>query len=222
LVNRKSAITVLATSGGVMTPTVAPIARIATLPQALTVGQTFSVTLVGDDLSSIISYVVATDGTLDGTPESAAAAAAALAKRINALAPADYTATTDGASLVVVNRAGHRFTMANLFVVDTDQAGLDGTANVALLTLQGAPVVGATWALRLAFDGASQTVSHTVGIGETVANSASALALAVSSSLGGDFTAITNGNEIILVRRTAGGFQASFETQSAPFGDTVA
>ncbi len=170
-----------------------------------------------------LSYTVATDGSLDGTPESAASVAAALAKRINALAPADYTATTDGSALVIVNRAGHRFTMADLFVVDTDQTGLDGTASVSLLTLQGAPVVGRDLggAPDLRRRGATRFPTRSAA-GETVANIVSALALGLSTSLGGDFTGIADGNDLILIRRSAGGFQASFESQAAPFGNTVA
>ena len=143
----------------------ASAARVATLPAALVVGQTLSVTLVGNDLSTVISYTVAADGD---SVESAASAAAHLAAAINASAPADYTATSDGATLVVVNRAGDRFTLADLLVIDTDETGLDGTASVSLLTLHGAPVVGATWAIRLDYDNTSRTVSHTVGIGETL------------------------------------------------------
>ena len=185
-------------------------------------GQTFSVTLVGDDLSTVLSYTVQTDGGLDGNPESAASVAAALAKRINALAPADYTATSDGTTLVVANRAGHRFTLANLFVVDTDQGAFKGTASVALLTLQGAPVVGATWAVMIDYDGQQRTVSHTIGEGETRQDIAKALALGVSIGLGSDFTALADGSELIVVRRSAGGFQANFDDEAAPFGDTAA
>ncbi|MBK8118781.1 MAG: hypothetical protein IPK39_05825 [Sulfuritalea sp.] len=95
-----------------------PVARVATLPQALVAGQTLTVTLVGNDLSSVISYTVT---ATDGIVESAAAAAAHLAAAINARAPADYTAASDGATLLVLNRAGHRFTLADLLVIDTDE-----------------------------------------------------------------------------------------------------
>ncbi|MFZ4534333.1 MAG: hypothetical protein ACOYOJ_21320, partial [Alsobacter sp.] len=86
----------------------------------------------------------------------------------------------------------------------------------------GAPVVGATWALRLVFDGTSRTASHTVTEGETVADIARALAATVVLTAGADFSALANGNEVILVRRSAGGFSAQFLTEAAPFGDGVA
>jgi phage tail sheath gpL-like len=275
-----------------------PVARVATLPQTLALGQTFSVTLVGDGLSSVVSATVGTDGALVNPQiQSAAAVAAALAERINALAPADYTAVSDGATLVVVNRASHRFmtvpqapatgqifsvglvglngvtstvshttlanetaeqvatqlaqsinalsladyaaiaegatvkvfdragdrfTLADLFVIDTDQGAVQGTAAVTLLELEGAPVVGSTWAIRLGYGIESRTVAHTVAVGDDVEDIATALALGISTALGADFTAVADGAEIILVRRTAGGFNASFETQAAPFGDAAA
>jgi hypothetical protein len=205
---------------------VVPAVRTTTVPQVLTVGQTFTVTLVGNDLSTVLSYQVGASATGEGA-ESAEAAAAGLAAVINRSAPADYSALADGATVVVLNRAGHRFTLADLLVVDTTETdGPAGTAQVALLTLSGAPVVGAIWAVRIDYpdegQAGSQTISHTVGIGQTLADIVRALALGVNARLGADFTALAEGSELILVRRSAGGFNATFATQAAPFGDDAA
>ena len=92
-----------------------------------------------------------------------------------------------------------------------------------MLTLSGRAGGGrAPGRCLIGFDGATRNVSHTVGVGETVADIAAALALGVSTSLGNEFTAITSGDELILIRRTAGGFAASFDDSAAPFGDTAA
>ena len=44
-----------------------------------------------------------------------------LATLINLQAPEAYTATSDAATLVLFNRAGHRFALADLLVIDNDR-----------------------------------------------------------------------------------------------------
>jgi hypothetical protein len=94
-------------AGALRVATANPTARVATLPAALTVGQTLSATLVGNDLSTVITYTVVASGDHAETAESAAAG---LARAINVLQRrANTRPLSDGAALVVVNRAGHRF-----------------------------------------------------------------------------------------------------------------
>ena len=57
---------------------------------------------------------------------------------------------------------------------------------------------------------------------EDRADIGAALALGVSAAAGEDFTAVSSGEDLILIRRTAGGFAASFQSQAAPFGEVAA
>jgi len=193
-----------------------PFVRIATLDDTLRAGDTLTVNLVGDGVTSTHSYTVAAVGDSAETPAKVVAALAAI---INAEAPFDYTAMSDGATLVIVNRGGHPFTMADVYVIDTS------TANATTVTLTGTPIVGETWSIRLEFDGIARTISHTVAIDatgiDTLAEIAEGLAAGINVSAGNEFSSTTDGSKLIIVKRTDGDFDTFFLTQAAPFGQTA-
>jgi hypothetical protein len=205
---------------GTLQPGTVPFLRIATLADDLLPGQVLHLTLVGDDVTTSMRYQVLAAG--DGV-ESGGAIAGALAALINDTAPEAYTASADGAELFVANREGFRFYLADAFVIDS------ATASAQTLDLAGSrpAIVGETWYLRFTVDAELRVIDHTIGTvtettatvrPETVADIALALAARINDAFGEDFTAIVDGSEIIIIKRTAGTFSVEFDADEASIG----
>ncbi|GAF78432.1 unnamed protein product, partial [marine sediment metagenome] len=121
------------------------------LSGALLAGEVWTITLT-DTVNGSISLDF---NVVDLLPE----IAAALAADINGYGPATITATVEGNTILIVNRAGNDFETVAWIALATDTSGTfteqaTGVATVA--TLSGTPVVGDTW--RLKVDGTAYEV----------------------------------------------------------------
>ncbi|MHC4427668.1 MAG: beta strand repeat-containing protein, partial [Planctomycetota bacterium] len=147
--------------------------------------------------------------TIEGTP-TLAEVAAALAEDINLNAPADFAATAEGDTVVIVNLAG-AFTAA---LADDAVAGTVDDSNPIVTTIElvGAPVAGDQWSVTL--DDTSTATTHTVVVpaGATLADVAAALADDINANADGEFTALTEGDVLIVVNRAGTVFTTSFDT----------
>ena len=161
-------------------------------------GNDWTVLLTSNGATAKYSHTVVAGDTLSTI-------AVALAVLINAdnVNAADFTATADGDSLVIVNRAGTPFTLTNSFVIDP------ATADTTTVSLSGVAVVNEIWTITLTLGGVAMTFSHTVGSSDTLASIATALATAINTSLlpeAADFSATTEGSALLIVNRAGAAF----------------
>ncbi|MHC4429738.1 MAG: hypothetical protein ACYS0D_14220, partial [Planctomycetota bacterium] len=142
--------------------------------------------------------------------------AAALAEDINNDANADFTAVGDGVFLVIVNRAGTAFVAA----LDDDATGtVDTTTNTTLVTFSGAPLTGELWSVEL--DDTTDQTTHTapISVGKTRADALAELALNINSSAVAAFTAMSEGDILIIVNKDDVTFTATFAVVPTGIGD---
>ena len=210
------------------TPWPAEIRSTVILSGQPVVGDLWSVALDIAGHTKTFSHTIVADDTLE-------AIATALANAVKADQTGNLSAEAAGVALVILNNAGNtentRFTISRNGVVLTpvvDQGSIDSTtASSAMLTLQGSPVVSEAWTVRLEYGPAtarvSRIVSYTVGIDAAgVADSrgaiAAGLAAGINALLGADFGATSDGEQLIIVKRSAGSFDVTFQTGAAAFG----
>ena len=135
----------------------------------------------------------------------AAEVAAGLAALIDALP--DYAASADGAQVLIANLVGTAFTAGNYAVTDavsatTTKVGFGGTA-----------LTNEKWTLTVAGEAQQLTVGTTYP-------SKSALAIGFAAWINGnaalaDFTAVVEGEELLIVKRTTGSFATTVAVAAA-------
>jgi Ca2+-binding RTX toxin-like protein len=179
---------------------------------------TYEIVPVGSrtDGAMILNSVV---GALD----SLADVTTALAADINANAATDFTATTEGSTLVIVNRAGTVFsTEFELTLVSGELGGamvIDGsTALTTRVDLGGTPVTDETWTLTLdaltyeVVIGDSYDIDGVPTIVDTLVEIATALAQTINDdAAAADFTATASGATLLIVNRLGTNFVAEMD-----------
>ena len=179
-----------------------------TISQNTTAASSTTVTLGGASIGGEVWNLVLNDGTASQTfsytvqPDSLAHVAAALAIAINEsadLIAADFTATAEGSTLVIVKRNGGAFTAA--FTVTPLGSLLPAeisSATTATLTLGGTPVAGEVWSLTLDDGSAVTNHSYTALANDTLASIASALAADVNARAATEFTATPSDASLLI------------------------
>src|SRR5207249_1744308 len=146
-----------------------------------------------------VSYDVTVDSTSVAT---LADIAAALAAQLDASA---FTATSEGAELLIVNSSGAAFT-SSLAIVPAKAYTVDTAAKSATVALVGAPVAGEAWTLRLG------TLAYSVIFGGAV-DSLQKIAEGLAAAINADtrsaalaYTATTEGTTLVIVNRAGAAF----------------
>jgi len=118
-------------------------------------GTTYTLLLRIADLATPFTYTTVTGDT-------AASVIAALAAAVNVNGPDDFSALADGATLILVNRAGASFSLAN-----TGNGSVAGKS--AVVSLDAATLfAGEVWTVILDDAAFTTTHSHVVAAGETL------------------------------------------------------
>jgi Ca2+-binding RTX toxin-like protein len=149
--------------------------------------------------------------------ENADAVALALAAQINARAGAGFKATTDGATLVIINVTGTDFqTSFGVTTISGDGQGTvdPTTATTTTVDLSGDLVAGEFWRIVINGDAAT-TYEHEVLADETLADVAEDLAAQISED-GTDFTAATQKDTLLIT--SLAGDEFTTELEITPFG----
>ena len=193
----------------------------ATAPRATTVDLTGKAFAAGQDWTVDVTLrgITTTHTYTVGVSDSLAHIAQMLAASINANAADVFTATNDGAVLVIVNRDGSTF--ATSLAIDAAPAGgvqvIDrSTPSEAMVNLDGTPAANEIWQITLD-DGATTpaVLSYTVAAGNELKHIAIGLAAAINSGANADFTAVAEGDSVVIVRRDGTVFSATPEVLPA-------
>jgi Ca2+-binding RTX toxin-like protein/phage tail sheath gpL-like len=135
------------------------------------------------------------------TGDSLSDIAAGLAMAINAddTNSADYTATNDGNSLVIVNRAGDAFTPTfSTTSVSAYEVTRDAiTASSA--TVSAMPVEKQVFTVVLNTEDSASSHSYTVGSGDTLDDVLKALAADINTNASFAFSAVVDGSDLVVV-----------------------
>ena len=173
-------------------------------------GETWSVQLTdgAGNLLSSDAYLVAANQSLSDV-------ARALAADINANASADFTAMSEGAKLIVVNRDGNSFQLA-LGVAPVQRlagamAADQSAVKTTIGTLSGSPVAGEIWSVLITVGTTTNRFSHTVLAGQTLGQIAAALAANINANAGGSFAALADGAQLIISNRAGVAFTTAFQ-----------
>ena len=133
----------------------------------------------------------------------------ALAAAVNVNAQEDFTAFADGRTLFVVNRAGTGFSIAN-------EAANAAGGEAAVVNLTAATLfAGEVWTVFLDDSTFATTHVHVVSQGETLADVARELANSIVTSGVVTFTAVADGNRVVIVNLADQAFDASVEVTPA-------
>ncbi|KPK03543.1 MAG: hypothetical protein AMS20_10425, partial [Gemmatimonas sp. SG8_28] len=152
----------------------------------LPVGQTYTVVLIVGNVTSQHAYLTTSGDTR-------ADVALALAADINTNGGEDFTALSEGGTLLVVNRAGQAFSMSNV-------AENPAAATVAVAELLATTVfAGEVWTIRLDDGTFTTTHAHVVAQGETLADVARELADNINASGTVTFVAVAEGESVVIV-----------------------
>jgi hypothetical protein len=169
-------------------------------------------------------YAVAV-GDIEGPNPTLADMARALAAAVNNDTGADYLATTDGGTVVLVNLNGNAFSTV-LGIAPLGSAAVDdATATTATVLLTGAPVAGEIWTITL--DDTVTPSVHAVPIagGESLADVAVLLADSINASGLFDVSATADGDYVVIASQSGVAFTTTFEITpvgSAVIDDTTA
>ncbi|MFA5123571.1 beta strand repeat-containing protein, partial [Zavarzinia sp.] len=129
----------------------------------------------------------------------------ALAAAINVNAPEDFIAQVDGDKLLIVNRAGTNFELAN--VANAPLAG----AAVLVDLLATKPFTGEVWTIILDDATFTTTHSHVVAAGETLEDVARELSNSIVSGGIVTFTATALGKQVVIVNLAGKAFVSTIE-----------
>ncbi len=139
--------------------------------------------------------------------------ATALAAEINLKAGADFTATTQGDMLIIVNTTGTEFSTA-LAIVPTGGSGSytidDTTAITTTADLSGTPLVDEIWTITLDDSILATTHSYKVAGGDSPEDIAAALAGVIIAEGPPEYTATVEGNVLTIENLAGNTFTASF------------
>src|SRR5574341_322088 len=204
-------------------------------------GETWKVTVDSQIYSLIIgqSYNIGPVSTVIDTLDEIAGA---LATAINADAnAADFTATSEGSTLIIIKRGGAAFTTS--FSVTSPSAtspvSFTGIGEAKTVTLSGALVDGDTW--KITIDGTASSVirgnSYLVETASVSAQTLSEIATVLADKINtnatlSDFSATADGESLVVVKLTAGTFttevtitpassSTSLESQAATLTSTI-
>ena len=200
-------------TGGALTNsfTVTPVATFQLVPNTPSIASAktatlFGVPAAGDQWTVVLNSAALTTYTHTvAAGETLADIAAALATSINAdnTNAAGYTATSEGATLVVVKRTADSLTMAFSFTPSGGSAAMLTTidAKVTLATVNGTVIAGRTWTVVLTADGNTSQHNYKTVAGDTTTDIAKALAANINNNAAADFTATSEGATLIIVNR---------------------
>jgi Ca2+-binding RTX toxin-like protein len=191
----------------------------ATAPRATTVdlvsktiaaGQVWSVDITLRGISTTHSYTVLAADVAGTQAAAQAKVAQMLAASINSSAADVFTATSDGAVLVVANRDGSSFA-TGLRLGAANAGGVQvidrSTPTEAMVNLDGKPAVGEIWQIALS-DGITTTpYRYTVLAGDTLEDIAAGLASEVDGAAA--YVAVAEADSIVIVRRDGTSFSAA-------------
>jgi subtilisin-like proprotein convertase family protein len=197
-------------------------------------GELWKIDLTVDLAVTTFCYEVGATDTLSDV-------AAGLALAIND-ADTDYLAASDGATLIITNKAGETFTASFTLLLEAMTFGtfvvVEGVDPVtSIATLSGDPVTGETWTLALWTDTDVETVYEVIvgnTYGEVTAETLADIALVLADLINADetnaseFTAVADGTTIIIVNRTGINFMpdvtiptAKVELSGTPVADEI-
>ena len=157
-------------------------------------GEVWKAYVTVDDVTTVHSYPVTGSDTLDDV-------AAQLAIDINTNAPAEFTVTTEGKILVIINRVGtsfstgYKITSATAISDEISSAAADS----AVITLSGTPVAGETWEIDLA----SGSYDYVVAADDRLSDIVAALVDDINTNAPSAFTAAVKGISFVVVNDSA-------------------
>ena len=171
----------------------------------------YTVGVVSATYSHTVALVDADDNpATPETLETPADIAEALATKINAGVLSDFTAIVDGNVLLIVNQAGDAFTKT-FDVAPTGSIGIDAvTPFESTVSFSGKRVAGETWYVLLAADDVSAH-GYLVTADQALSEIAAGLAADINTNAAADFTAIVDGEKLLIVNRAGEDFTTSFE-----------
>ena len=174
----------------------------------LVVGEVWQIEISLRGVTSLHAVTIGASSTLDDV-------ARLLADSVNASASDNFSATHTGAVLVIVNRDGTAFKVSlqvGLNDVGSSKTIDRSTAYELAVRLAGTAKAGEVWSLVLTDSETllpSQPMLYTVQATDTVDSIAAALAVLVNAQVGDQYTALSEGGRLVIVRRDGTEFGAT-------------